>query len=172
MDASQKAYDGRGYDKAIEQADLALAARPGDAAATKLKKDEQARQDEVAAQAEQDRRFKQQTGQMFYGRKPLLSAKEQAMAAIEQAKAVLASNPADPAAAKPGEEAQKQLERENELERKFQAAMRAGRSAFSGKNYAEARNRADAALQVRPGNPDAANLKSDAQEQLDLLTPP
>jgi serine/threonine protein kinase len=174
MDAGQKAYDGRSYDSALEQADAALASRSGDAAATKLRNDAQARKEEVAAQAERDRKFKeaQGDGQAIYDRKLNGSAIEQAKAAIEQAKAVLASKSADPAAAGQTEEALKQIEKENAIERNYQAAMRAGRTAFSARNYAEAKARADAALLIRPGNPEAASLKGDAQEQLDLQTPP
>jgi hypothetical protein len=171
MDAGQKAYNARSYDTAVEQADAALASRTGDAAATRLRNDAQARKEEVAAQAERDRKFKeaQGEGKVTYDKTLKGSAIEQAKAAIEQAKAVLASKSADPAAAGLSEEALKQIEQQNEVERKFQAAMRAGRSAFSAKNYAEAKAQADAALLVRPANPEAASLKSDAQEQLDLL---
>jgi tetratricopeptide (TPR) repeat protein len=104
MDAGKKAYDQKSYDTAIKWADVALANKSGDVAATKLKAD-----------------------------------------------------------------AQQQLDHENELEQNYQAAMKEGRDAFNGKDYAKAKGQADVALGIRPSDLEATKLKADAQQQLALL---
>ena len=59
MEAGQKAYDLKDYDTVIKQAEVALANKSPDEAATKLKNEAQTReQEEIAAQAERERKYR------------------------------------------------------------------------------------------------------------------
>src|SRR5439155_267233 len=68
-------------------------------------------------------------------------------------------------------EAQRQLDLANAAkanEQKYQTAMRAGRSALEGKDYARAIAQADVALGIKAGDSAAAKLRNDAQRESDL----
>ena len=87
----------------------------------------------------------------------------------------LAIKSGDVAATTLKNDAQKQLDflaaeamKAKEQEQNYQTAMKEGRGAFSGKDYAKAKAQADVALGIRPRDPEATTLKNDAQKQLDL----
>src|SRR5206468_10618394 len=92
-------------------------------------------------------------------------------AAITQANAALGIKAGDPEATTLRNEAQRQLDLANAAkanEQKYQTAMRAGRSALEGKDYAAAITQANLALGIKAGDAAAAKLRNDAQRELGL----
>ena len=84
MTTGQKAYETKDYAGAITQAVVALANRAGDAAAAKLKTDAEARQAEIAAQAERENNYQSAmaAAQSAYSRKDFSEAIKNADAAL------------------------------------------------------------------------------------------
>ena len=168
MDAGQKAYDLRDYDAAIKQAEAARAIRSGDVAATKLKNDAQARQQENVVQAQRDGKYQaaMDAGQKAYGLKDYDTVNKQTDVA-------LAIKPGDVAATKLKNDAQARQQElivaQAERDRKYNEAMDAGQKASDRKDYVTAISRADEALKIKPGDPVAANLKSAAQTHKDEI---
>ena len=118
MEAGQKAYDLKDYDTAIEQADMALSNKSGDAAATKLKNAAQARKTEIA---ERDRKYQaaMEAGQKAYGLKELSTTLP------EQADVAVNLPPSRTKRRRMKQRASAETEIA-ERERKYQAAMEAG----------------------------------------------
>jgi serine/threonine protein kinase/formylglycine-generating enzyme required for sulfatase activity len=161
MDAGQSAYDRKDYGTAIRQADTALANRPGDVAATKLKNEALTNQEEMVAQAERDRKYQaaMEAGQSAYDQKDFASV-------IRQTDTALVNRPGDVAATKLKNAAltcQNDMTAQAERDRKYQASMDAGQSAYDRKDYGTAIRQADTALANRPGDVAATKLKNEAQ---------
>ena len=161
IEAGQSAYDRKDYTEAIKQADAALLNKPGDAAATKLKNGAQARQSEMAAQAERDKNYRAAivAGQSAYDRNDYAEA-------IKQADAALLNKPGDAAATKLKNDAQarqSEMAAQAERDKNYRAAIEAGQSAYDRKDYAEAIKQADAALLIKLGDAAATKLKNGAQ---------
>ena len=163
MAAGQKAYALKDYDTAIKQADAALAIKSPDEAATKLKNEAQARQQEIiAAQAERDREYQAAlaAGQKAYALKDYDTA-------IKQAEVALANMPGDVTATKLQENARR-LAAVEDMNRKYQAALQEGQAAMKNNNYVLAAAKAKEALAIRPSDPAATQLAGQIQEPLDL----
>jgi serine/threonine protein kinase len=165
MEAGRAAYGRADYDAAIDRADTALAALPGDEAATKLKGDAQARKAEIAARADRERKYQaaMEAGRAAYDRADYDTA-------IDRADAALAERFGDPAAGALRSDAQArkaEIALRAERERKYQAAMAAGRTALGRHDFGVAIEQADAALANRTGDAEATALRADAQTQLD-----
>jgi len=161
MAAGQAAYGRRDYDTAITQADAALANKSDDADAVKLKNDAQAQQSALAAQAEQEKKYREAmaAGQAAYDRQDY-------SAAIAQAEAALAGKPGDETAAKLKSDAQTgqgEMTAQAERNQKYGEAMAAGRAAYGRRDYDTAIAQAEAAAAVKLGDEAALKPKGDAQ---------
>jgi hypothetical protein len=166
MDAGQSAYDRKDYTGAFNQAEAALKIKTGDAAATKLKSDAQARQSELAVQAERDKNYRaaMDAGQTAYDRKDYTGA-------FNQVEAALLNKPGDVAATKLKNDAQtrqSELAVQAERDKNYRTAMDAGQTAYDRGDYNTAVVQADAALVVRGADPAAMELRKKARDDKDL----
>jgi Flp pilus assembly protein TadD len=155
--AARAALTAGNFAGAIEQADLALAARPEDPEARKLKAEAEGALEEAAAREQQYRLA------LAAGRTALTAGNF--AGAIGQADLALAANPNDPAARQLRQEAEagrKQLQEASVRDQQFQAALAAGRAALSAGRFAVAVQQADLALAAKPGFPEAQTLKEAA----------
>ena len=156
MAVGQTAFEGKHYTEAIKEADVALDYKPRDPAALKLRSEARTQQRNAAYQEAMKAGLAAYEGKQY---------KE----ALSQAKVALDNKPADPDAAKLRNDAQTRLDELNGLQQDYAAAMKAGRAAYEGKQYAEALRQAMLALDKVPGDSDATNLRNDAQARLNEL---
>ena len=164
--AGRTALDEKDYPTAVTQADEALKLKPGDSAATTLKKDAQGQI--AAAKLVQEKEQNYLTA-MAAGRTAL--DKKDYPTAVTQADEALKLKPGDSEAtvlkkAVEGQIAVAKVAQENT--QKYEAAMTAGRAALGKKDYALTVTQADEALKLKPGDSAAMVLKKDAQGQIDL----
>ena len=138
MEAGQKAYGLKDYDTTIQQADVALANKSPDEAATRMKNAAQAHKTEIA---ERERKYQaaMEAGQKAYDLKDYDTA-------IEQADMALSNKSGDAAATKLKNAAQARKTEIAERDRKYQAAMEAGQKAYGLKDYDTTIQQADVAL--------------------------
>ncbi len=160
MALAQTSFDQKDYAGAITQANTALAIRPGDSAATRLRNNAQTQQGALEGRAASERRYKQALadGQTAYGRQDY-------EAAITQANAALAIKADDSPATTLKNNAQTRLDEE----RKYKQAIADGQAAYGRQDYAGALTQANAALAIRPGDSTATKLRSDAQAQQGVI---
>ena len=161
MKSGQAAFDRGDYATAVTQADAALAVRGADPAATKLKKEAEAKIDKLRDK-EQWYQTAMKSGQAAFDRGDYDNA-------VTQADAALAVRKSDPAATKLREDAQAKIDDLRDKEQRYQTAMKSGEAAFDRGDYANAVTQADAALAVRKSDPAATKLKEDAQAKIDDL---
>jgi hypothetical protein len=91
--------------------------------------------------------------------------------ALAKADAALALKVNDPAALKVKTDAQAQqqsMQQQVQLGEKYQRTMETAQAAFNQADYPSAFSQAELAMQIRPGDPAAQKLKTDAKAQLDL----
>ena len=158
---AQRAWSATNLDQAIAQAQLALKAKPDDAAAGDLLQQSLQRKTELAKiegyQSAMD------AARLAFQQKDFATAMTRADAAL-----VIKTN--DPAATKLKSDAQEQinLDLAAKTQQKYETAMRDGQVAFERKDYPTAMAKADVALGIKKGDPAATKLKSNAQEQIKL----
>lgn len=163
MAAAHGAFSNQQYDEAIRQADIALDNEPGDSGATQLKSDAQAQAKSAAAA--QARRHAYESA-MAAARSALQSNKYDT--AIAQAKVALENVPDDPEATQiegDAEAGAKAAADAAARKQNYDAAMAAGRAAYSKGQYHEAISDMDTALENEPDDAQAAQLRSQAQTQ-------
>ena len=155
MEAGQKAYGLKDYDTTIQQADVALANKSPDEAATRMKNAAQAHKTEIA---ERERKYQaaMEAGQKAYDLKDYDTA-------IEQADMALSNKSGDAAATKLKNAAQARKTEIAERDRKYQAAMEAGQKAYGLKDYDTTIQQAEVALADKSGDVAATKMKSDVQ---------
>ena len=155
MEAGQKAYGLKDYDTTIQQADVALANKSPDEAATRMKNAAQAHKTEIA---ERERKYQaaMEAGQKAYDLKDYDTA-------IEQADMALSNKSGDAAATKLKNAAQARKTEIAERDRKYQAAMEAGQKAYGLKDYDTTIQQADVALGNKSPDEAATKMKNDAQ---------
>lgn len=155
MTAARNALAAGNYDEALRQVKNALAFSPGDSAAMTLDATIEARQD-----TDTKSRQEQYNAAMARGRQAL--AGRNYSEAGRQAGIALGFKAGDNdakdlmAQARSGQAGQQQGQ-------EYDAAMQTARQAFDAKNYGQAIQSANVALTARPGDADAAALKSRAQ---------
>ncbi len=164
LQAGRTALDRTNFAEAMAQAEAALGLKAGDAAATKLRNDAQTQLALATQMKAKEERFQAalQAGRIAFTRTNFAEAQAQAEAA-------LGLKAGDAAAMKLRNDAQTQLALATQMkakEERFQAALQAGRIAFTRTNFAEAQAQADIALGFKPGDLTATWLKNDAQAQL------
>ena len=163
MQSGRHALENNNYAEAMRQADAALENEPGDSDANQLKSEAAGRQ-KIAAEAQAQRQ--QYESAITAGHNALTAGNYDE--AINQAQAALAIEPGDADATKLISDAQTQKEAAAEAvahRKKYAAAIAAGRSALSNKQFDEAVRQANIALDNEPGDSDATQLKMDAQAQ-------
>jgi hypothetical protein len=152
--AAGVALRGKNFSEAVQQADLALGLKPGDATASSLKA--QAQQGQAAlAQAEQ-------AYQSATNAAGVALAQNDFTEALRQVDLALAARPGDAAATGLRAQAQK-LQAEAATRLRYTQAITDARSAFDGGDYATAIKQATLALDIRKNDPEAAALKSEAE---------
>ena len=155
--AGQNAYNRKDYAAAIKRAEEALANRPMDMQAAKLKRDADAGQEaERAAQAERESKYAVavSAAQLAYQQKAYAIA-------IQQAETALAQQPQDARALKLRSDAQAGLEEE---EGSYRKELVAGQQAYAQKEYVTAIKKAEAALLHHPNDVVASKLLKDARQ--------
>ncbi len=160
------------YDEAIRQADNALANKPGDADARRLRQEAQDAKQAAEKKAEEaaEEKRKQYADDMADGRNQL--ARGNFNDAIVRANMALYIEPDSSEAAKLKSDALegKQAAADAQVrQQKYELEMAAARTAFSTKNYDDAIQKANLALGLKPNDTDAANLISRANAQLGFL---
>ena len=163
--AAQTAAAGKDYPTVLRQAQAALALRPNDPVALKLKSDAQAAMSAAAA-AEQTEKDYQAA---VTAAQAAVAAKDYAKA-LSQAQAALALKPNDPTALKLRSDAQAATSAAaaaEQTEKDYQAAITAAQATVAAKEYAKALSQAQAALALKPNDPTALKLRSDAQAAMD-----
>lgn len=152
------------YAKAIALADAALALRPQDPVARKLKIDAENGQS-LQAMAAQDRAY--QTA--VQGARAAL-AQQDAGKGATLAEAALALRPSDPTALRLKADAQalQSAAAVRDQQSQFNTALQDAQAAMNRKDYAQAATSAEAALRLRPNDAAAARLKLEAQTQAAL----
>ncbi len=148
------------FANASKQADEALRIKPGDTDATQLRTDALARQKarELANQTEAGYQTAMKNGRGY------LSSGDYA-SAVKQAGEALRIKPGDTDATQLRADAlarQKARELAVQTEAAYQSAMKNGRGYLSSGDYASAVKQSDEALQIKPGDTDAAQLRTDA----------
>ncbi len=162
METAGAAMATQDYAAVVVQADLALAIKPNDSAANKLKNDAQTRQREIAAQADVTRKYQQA---MAEGR-AAFERKDYA-AAMTRADAALAIKPGDSAAVKikaDAEARQRELVAQADATRKYRQAMSDAQAAFGRQDYDAAITQAETALATQPNDSAAGDLLSQARQ--------
>lgn len=150
------------YPTAMSQADAALANKPNDRAALKLKADAKAQQDAVLAAQQKQKNYETA---MVSGTDKFKAGDY--VTAMTQADLALANKPNDPAASKLKADAKTQRDAQlagQQKEQDYQAALQSGRTALANKQYQEATSQAAAALAKKPNDPAALKLKADVSE--------
>ncbi|MGH8024870.1 MAG: hypothetical protein ACRED1_14865, partial [Limisphaerales bacterium] len=163
MRSGRRALERSNYSEAIHQADIALANEPGDGDATQLEKDALAQQKAAA-----DAKARQLAYQAAITAARAALSGQKYDEAVRQAQIALANQPGDPDATKLENDAQAQARASAQAQaarQKYNAAMAAGNSALSQKQYDDAVRQADIALANEPGDTAAIQLKTDAQAQ-------
>ena len=159
---AQRAWSATNLDQAIAQAQLALTAKPGDAAAGNLLQLAQQRKTELAKTEEY--RSTMDAARVAFQQKDFVTAMTRAGAAL-----VIKSN--DPAAKELRATAKKELDLAEQVKvrgQKYQTAMKEGQTALDGKDYTNAIVKANVALAIKPNDPVATRLKAEAQTQINL----
>lgn len=167
MAAGRAALNKKDFDGAMKEAEEALRYKSGDPAATTFKNDVQAQLGAIKLAQEKEQKYQ---AAMTAGRAAL--EKKDYDGAARQAEEALKNKTGDSAATmlqKQALELSDAAKGEQEKEQKYQAAMTAGRSALSRKDYEDALKQADEALRYKSGDASAATIKKDAQTQLDVL---
>jgi hypothetical protein len=160
MKSAQAAFNRQDFSSAMAQADAALAVRGADPAATKLKKNAEAKIDELRDK-EQRYQTAMKSSQAAFDRGDYATA-------VTQADAALAVRGADPAATKLKKNAEAKIDELRDMEQRYQAALKSGQAAFDRGDYATAVAQADAALAVRATDPAAMELQKKARDDKDL----
>ena len=153
------------YAGAMTQADLALESKPDDEAARQLKTDAKAQQNATltAAQKQKDYNAAIQNG------RAKLKAGDYADA-MKQADVALESKPNDEAARQLKTEAKAQQDTAlaaAQRQKDYDLAMQNGRAKFKAGDYADAMTQADVALESKPNDEAARQLKTEAKAQQD-----
>ncbi|HEY5910485.1 MAG TPA: hypothetical protein VJA21_07750 [Verrucomicrobiae bacterium] len=163
---AQAAFGRKDYATALAKAEIALALRPTDPAANKLRNDARQQINVAVAAREQEQKYQAALNEArgAFDRKDYTNA-------MAKADLALTLKPNDPAAAKLRAEAQQQIAQAAsaiEREQNYQAALSEGRGAFDRKDYTNAMAKADLALTFKPNDPAANMLKNDAQQQINV----
>ncbi len=164
MTAGRTALGKKDYAVAATQAEEALKFKPGDSAATTLRKDAQGQIDLALGAQAQAQKY---DAAMTAGRTAL--GQKNFAAAVTQAEEALKLKPGDSAATTLKNDAQGQIaaaKAAQEQAQKYDAAMTAGRTALGKKDYAVAVAQAEEALKLKPGDSAATTLKNEAQVEL------
>ncbi len=163
MNGARTAFDRQDYAGAVAQADAALRIKAGDAAATGVKSEAQARI-EQSGKLEQTYQAAIQAAQAAYTQGDYTTA-------MAQAGAALAVRAGDPAALKLQTDAKAQSDLSKiateQNEQKYQAAMTSAQAALDQRDYPTALAQADAALAIKPNDTAAVQLKTTAQSMKD-----
>lgn len=163
MQAGRRALEKDNYSEAIHQANIALANEPGDSDAVQLQAKAQSQQ---KAAAEAQARQQQYEAAMTAGHAALANGNYDE--AVRQAQIALANQPGDADATKLQSDARVQAQASADAQgrrQKYDTAMATGRGALSNKQFDEAVRQADIALANEPADPNATQLKLDAQTQ-------
>jgi hypothetical protein len=148
------------YAEAMMQADAALMAKPSDVAALKLKANAKAEQDAALSRQQREKDFQNaiNTGSTK------LTAGDFA-GAITEAETALGIKPNDSRALKLKADATARIAATSaqQKQKDYETAMLKGGTALTNKEYQEAVNQAMQALQAKPGDQAAAELKASAQ---------
>jgi hypothetical protein len=173
LQTGRVAVAAKDWAKAMEQADAALAVRPGDTAATELKR--QVTSGKAAEEAAQTaaKAAEEKYGTALRNGQASLAAKDWTKA-MEQADAALALRPGDGAATELKRQATAGKAADLaqvDVEQRYEAAVKAARSALENKNWTEAKRQADVALSLRSGDSTAESLRQKAREGLSAAAP-
>ena len=165
MKDARAALTRQDYAVAIAKAEAALGFRKDDAAATKLKLDAQELQRAMEARALGEEKYQGALGaaQLAYDRKDYASA-------MSQADVALGIKPNDPAAAKLRMDAKAQQDAAlaaAQRQKDYDAAMQSGRAKLKAGDYAGVVAQADLALESKPNDEAARQLKTEAKAQQD-----
>jgi hypothetical protein len=155
MTAAHNALTAGNYDEALRQVKSALAFNPGDSAAMTLDATIESRQD-----ADTQSRQGQYNAAMTHGREAL--ANKNYSEAGRQAGIALGLKAGDGDAKNLMTQAQNG-QSDQQRGQAYDGAMKTAHQAFDSKNYSQAIQATAAALMARPGDADAAALKSEAQ---------
>jgi len=161
LNAAQEALDKRDYVAADAKAQAALALKPGEPSATKIR-EEVERQLALMREAEQEYQTALNEAQQA------LDKKDYAVAEAK-AKDALGLKPGDAAATKIQETVQQQLGAVEQAERRYQTALAAAQQALDRKDYTLADTKVKEALGVKPGDVAATQIQQEAQRQLALM---
>ena len=160
MAAGRAALSNQQYDEAERQASIALAIEPGDSGALQLKSDAQAQANAAAAAQARQQKY---AAAMAAARAAFRNGNYDT--AIAQAKTALENEPGDAEATQLENSAEAQAKAIADAkarQQNYDAAMAAGRDAYSKGQYADAISEADTALENRPDDAQAAQLRSNA----------
>lgn len=156
LEAAQAALEKDDLPAAIQMAERALVLRPGDPQATQIR------------QQADHRLTERKYGDALRAAREAFAA-GQWEAAANQAGTALQLKPGDAAAGQLKTDAEKELAKASEATeaaRNYAEALAAGRAAFGERNWQAALTRADEALTIKPGDPDALKLRADAEGEL------
>src|SRR5437764_1460674 len=162
MTEGLRAFEGKDFEKARAQANVALGLRPGDRGATKLRDDAQSQLDLASTNDQKNQPPKTKHLRTSEGKD---YEKERA-----QANVAVGLRPGDRGAIKVRDDARGQLDLASVTYTKLLGSMTEGLRAFEGKDFEKARAQANVALGLRPGDREATKLRYDAQGQLDLAS--
>jgi tetratricopeptide (TPR) repeat protein len=152
MKEARSALTSGDYASALVGADAALAIKANDEQASKLKTDIQA----------------EQSYQTAFKRAQDAFAQGDYATVLKQVDLAAQSKSADPALEKLKQSAAKQIakaEQDKQDQQQYLDGLNAGRAALQRRDYAQAIAQADAALRLRPKEPEATRLKLTAQQE-------
>ena len=153
------------YAGAMTQADVALESKPNDEAARQLKTEAKAQQDAALAAGQRQKDYE---AAMQNGRAKLKAGDY--AGAMTQAGVALESKPNDEAARQLKTEAKAQQNASltaGQRQKDYDAAMQSGRAKLKAGDYAGAMTQADVALESKPNDEAARQLKTEAKAQQD-----
>ncbi len=165
LDAARFAFDRGDLKSAIELAERALVIEPNHPEARRLKSDAQDKLKDAELLAATEKKYQDamETGRTAYSR-------GQWQETVDKADEALKLKPNDAAAGKLKSGAQGKIEEAKTLaasEKKYQDAMETGRTAYSRGQWQETVDKADEALKLKPNDPAAGKLKTDARGKIE-----
>ncbi|HEV2319246.1 MAG TPA: hypothetical protein VGV18_05820, partial [Verrucomicrobiae bacterium] len=159
IQAATDAFARGDYDGAIRQSDIALECEPGDQAAMQIKADALKKKKDAASEASG------YSGAMTAARNALAAGHYDE--ALRQVKNALIISPDDQAAMTLDATIAARQDADGRLRQdQYNAAMARGREALSNKNDSEASRQAGIALGLKPGDKDAKELVTQAQQDV------
>jgi formylglycine-generating enzyme required for sulfatase activity/outer membrane biosynthesis protein TonB len=151
------------FDAVVKNAEAILAFRPGDDRALKLEADAKKQVQDLKDRADRQAKY---DASMADAREAL--GRSDYQAAVARAGDALGVVPNDPAATSLRQGAQAKLDElieKTARDKKYADAIALARSALAKEDFEAASSQADAALTSHPDDPDATNLKKEAQDR-------